>query len=84
MVRFRFSNTFGIRCYDGTSILCDGSGSGDDGGVALSAEELPCVVEALGDEALAELMAGERLPTLGEIAALAGCDLDLERLLGSS
>lgn len=42
------------------------------------------VVEALGDEALAELIAGERLPTLGEIAALADYDPELERLRGGS
>ena len=62
----------------------DGGGGVDGGGVDFSPEELGCVMEALGGEAVAEILAGERLPTFGEIAALAGCDLDLEKLLSDS
>lgn len=59
---------------------------GVDGGIGIgiTAEDLACVVETLGEEALTEIMAGERLPTFGELLALVGCDLDLEALLNDS
>jgi hypothetical protein len=62
----------------------DGVGGDGGTGVDFSAEELACVVDALGDDALAEILAGERVPTFVEIAALLGCDLDLEKLLSGS
>ncbi|MDA0987773.1 MAG: hypothetical protein O2783_01275 [Chloroflexi bacterium] len=62
----------------------DGSGADGGIGVDISAEDLACIVEALGEEALAEIIAGERLPTFGEILALAACDLNLEELVGGS
>jgi hypothetical protein len=61
-----------------------GTEGAGDSGFDFSAEDLACVVEALGEEALAEMVAGERLPTFGEILALAGCDLDFEGLLSGS
>lgn len=68
------------------SLGMEGDGSGTDGGIGIdiSAEDLACVVDAFGEEALAEIIAGERLPTFGEILALAGCDLNLEELVGDS
>ena len=64
----------------------EGDSGGVDGGLSvnISAEDIACVVETLGEEALTEIMAGERLPTFGEIMALVGCDLDLESLLNDS
>ena len=64
----------------------DGDSGGVDGGIGIdiSAEDLACVVETLGEEALTEIIAGERLPTFGEILALAGCDLDLGGLFNNS
>jgi hypothetical protein len=50
----------------------------------LGAEDLACVMDALGDGALPEIIAGERSFTFGEILALAGCGLDLEALLSRS
>jgi hypothetical protein len=71
-----------------TALLeCGGEALGSEvegGGIDISAEDLACVVETLGEEALTEIMAGERLPTFGEFLALVGCDLDLEALLNDS
>ncbi len=50
-------------------------------GLDISAEDLACVVDILGEEALAEIIAGDRLPAFGEVLALASCDLDLKGLL---
>ena len=57
----------------------DGTGS-----LALTPEELACVVGVLGEQGLEEIVAGQRIPTLEEILGLARCDLDLERLLETS
>jgi hypothetical protein len=59
----------------------DGSWPEGDMGLDISAEDLACVVDILGEEALAEIIAGERLPAFGEVLALASCDLDLKGLL---
>jgi hypothetical protein len=53
-------------------------------GPQLTPEQLACVQGVFGDQALAELMAGQRLPTLAEISALGRCDLDLGKLLSGS
>jgi hypothetical protein len=59
----------------------DGSWPEGDMGLDISAEDLACVVDILGEEALAEIIAGDRLPAFGEVLALASCDLDLKGLL---
>jgi hypothetical protein len=45
-------------------------------GLMFTPEQLACVQDALGDDAVAELRNGERLPAFEEIVALANCDLD--------
>ena len=65
------------------------SGTGTDTGVdptsedgfPVTPEQLACLLETLGDEAIAELIAGERLPNFAEFAALGICEVDIAELL---
>ena len=72
----------------GLDLRDSGDGPTDSGGPAsgidglpVTAEQLACLVDGLGDGAIEELLSGQRTPNFGDLLVLAACNLDLEAIL---